>query len=181
MSDEKAEQQKEQEEPGEAVPPEVLLAREKGRNEELTKKLRYLQADFENYRKRADKEMMEVSESSVRNLVLRLLSVVDEFSLAIENARKEGDIQLLEGIKMVHKSLVASLEAEGLQRIRALGESFDPRLHEAVERVQGSSEDDVVVGEIRPGYTFRGQVIRPSMVKVELAAIRKAEGGGKDE
>jgi molecular chaperone GrpE len=182
LSDEKVAQQKDQKGPEEGPTPEAVLAQEKRLNEELAMKLKYLQADFENYRKRADKEKMEVRESSVRNLVLGLLSVVDELALAIENSRREGNTALLEGIKMVHKKLVASLEAEGLERIKAVGEVFDPRLHEAVEKVEGSSNGDVVVGEIRPGYTFRGHVIRPSMVKVELAAMRpKVEGGKKDE
>jgi molecular chaperone GrpE len=157
---------------GEPEPGETL-ERERKKNEELTSKLRYMQADFENYRKRVDREMENVRETSIRNLVLRLLSAVDELSLAIENARKDGNMELLEGIKMVHKNLVASLEAEGLERIPAAGEAFDPRLHEAVEKVHGSSGGDRVIGEVRPGYKFRGQVIRPSMVKVELA-----KGGG---
>lgn len=177
MSEEKAEQKKQgrEPEPGEA------LERERKKNEELASKLRYLQADFENYRKRVDKEMENVKESSIRNLVLKLLSAVDELSLAIENARKDGNLELLEGIKMVHKNLVASLEAEGVERIPAVGEAFDPRLHEAVEKVHGSSGGDRVVGEVRPGYKFRGQVIRPSMVKVELARGREAKGMSGNE
>ena len=182
MSDEKVAQHKDQKGSGEGVSPEALLVQEKTRNEELVRQLKYLQADFENYRKRTDKETMEAGESSVRNLVLRLLSVVDELALAIENARKDGSVELLEGIKMVHKNLVASLEAEGLERMKAVGEAFDPRLHEAVAKVQGSSKSDVVIEEIRPGYTFRGRVIRPSMVKVELGALEpKVEGGRKHE
>ena len=160
---------------------DLLLAQEKKRNEDLMTQLKYLQADFENYRKRTDKQLAEVRESSVRNLVLRLLSVLDELGLAVENARKDGDVELLEGIKMVHKNLSSALEAEGLERIDAVGETFDPRLHEAVEKVRGSSNGDLVVGELRPGYTFRGQVIRPSMVKVELGSVKPKVEGKKSE
>lgn len=166
---------------GSAVP-EALLAQEKKRSEELLMKLKYLQADFENHRKRADKEMREVEEASVRGLVLKLLSVLDELGLATENAKSGKGGELLEGIKMVHKNLNAVLESEGLRKIKAVGEPFDPKVHEAVEKVEGSSKGDVVVGEIRPGYMFRGQVIRPSMVKVELASkVAKVEGAKKHE
>lgn len=170
MSDETAKQSVGRQAVSEDASPEALLAREKKKGEELLVKLKYLQADFENYRKRNDKEMREAEEASVRSLVLKLLSVLDELGLAIQNSKPVGGGSLLEGIKMVHKSLNAALESEGLRRIKAVGEPFDPRLHDAVEKVEGSSKGDVVIGEIRPGYTFRGQVIRPSMVKVELAS-----------
>jgi molecular chaperone GrpE len=153
------------------VSPENLLSQEKRKNEEYLTRLKYLQADFENYRKRAGKELKDTVDSSLRGLVTTLLSTLDELELAIENARKgEHNGELLDGLKMVQKNLVSSLEAAGLSKIDCVGKPFDPSLHEAVEKVEGSSaEKDTVVGEIRPGYTFRGRVIRPSMAKVELA------------
>jgi molecular chaperone GrpE len=146
------------------------LAVEK-REEELLTRLKYLQADFENYRKRTEKEVKDVEEYSVRNLVTNLLSVVDELELAVEHAESgDGRTELREGIEMVHKNLMSALESVGLKRIAAVGKPFDPEFHEAVEKTEGrSSREDMVVEEVRPGYTFRGQVIRPSMVKVELA------------
>jgi molecular chaperone GrpE len=179
LSDEKVKQSTGPREEGAPSAAEALLAQEKKKGEELLMKLKYLQADFENYRKRTVKEMREVEDASVRNLVLKLLSVLDELGLAIQNAKPDEGGELLEGIRMVHKNLNAALESEGLRRISAVGEPFDPSLHEAVEKVEGSSQgDDVVVGEIRTGYTFRGQVIRPSMVKVELALKAAKVGGG---
>jgi molecular chaperone GrpE len=148
-----------------------LLGEEKRKNEECLTRLKYLQADFENYRKRADKELKDTVDSSLRGLVTTLLNALDELELAIENAQKgERTGGMLDGLKMVQKNLVSSLEAAGLSKIDCVGKSFDPSLHEAVEKVEGSSvEKDTVREEIRPGYTFRGRVIRPSMVKVELA------------
>ncbi len=148
-----------------------LLAEEKRRSEELLTRLKYLQADFENYRKRVEKEIKDVEEYSTRSLVASLLSVVDELELAVEHAGGEkGGRDLKEGVRMVHKNLMSALESAGLKRIEAVGKPFDPGLHEAVEKVQGKSRgEDIVVEEVRSGYTFRGQVIRPSMVKVELA------------
>ena len=152
------------------------LESEKRRNEELLTRLRYLQADFENYRKRADREMQEVEERSVQGLVSRLLSVLDELELASTNASKPSQTKAVEeGIKMVYKNLNSVMKTAGVKKIEAVGMPFDPRLHEAVEKVEGSGKADTVVGEIRSGYTFRGQVLRPSMVKVELAMKKAGE------
>lgn len=156
---------------GEEAELKAALDEERKRNEEYLTRLKYLQADFENYRKRADKELRDTVDSSLRGLVTTLLSALDELELAIENTQKgEHSGEMLDGLKMVQKNLVSSLEAAGLSEIDCVGKPFDPSLHEAVEKVEGSSvEKDTVREEIRPGYTFRGRVIRPSMVKVELA------------
>ncbi len=155
----------------EEVEPEEILERERKKNEALLTKLRYLQADFENYRKRTEKEIKDVEEFAVRSLVLRLLNVLDELELAIQNAEKSSPKrEVVEGLRMVYKNLNATLEAEGLKSIEAVGKPFDPKLHEAVEKVQGKSREDVVVNEIRRGFAFRNQVIRPTLAKVELAA-----------
>jgi molecular chaperone GrpE len=154
---------------------EDILAQEKKRYEELLNRMKYLQADFENYQKRMDREMQLVEERAVLGVVSRLLSVVDELELASANASKPGQEKAVsEGIKMVYKNLNSVLRAAGVKRIEAVGMPFDPRLHEAVERVEGTGETDTVAEEIRSGYTFRGQVLRPSMVKVELA-VRKTD------
>jgi len=147
------------------------LAGEKKKNEELLNRLMYTQADLENYRKRMDKEMKEAGESLTKSLVVRLLVVQDELDLAVENAKGDGsNAELSEGIDMVKKNLEATLESVGVERIDAVGKPFDPSVHEAVEKTQGDSDKDMVVEVIRPGFTFRGQLLRPSMVKVELAS-----------
>ena len=147
------------------------LAEEKKRNDELLTRLKYMQADLENFRKRADKELKEAGESLARSLVARLLVVQDELELAAKHAEGGTDSgELKEGIGMVRKNLEAALESVGVERIDAVGKPFDPAVHEAVEKTQGDSESDMVVDEIRPGFMFRGQLLRPSMVKVELAS-----------
>jgi len=155
----------------------------KGREAELLNRLKYMQADFDNYRKRAEKDMREREEISTRGLVLRLLSVLDELDLAVKHSREDvGRTELQEGIEMVQKNLFSALESAGLQRIDPVGQPFDPAMHEAIAKVQGSSQgSDIVVDEIRAGYTFRGRVIRPSMVKVELAMKEPVEGGKVSE
>ncbi len=153
------------------------LIQEKRRSDELLTRLKYLQADFENYRKRTDKELRDREESALSGLVESLLSVMDELELAMDHARKAGQKgELLDGLEMVYKHLATSLGTTGLSRIDCVGKPFDPSLHEAVEKVQGMSGDvDVVREEIRPGYVFRGRVVRPSMVKVELAPRAQGE------
>ena len=159
---------------------EMNLEEERKRNEEYLTSLRYLQADFENYRKRVEREMGELEEFSTLALVRKLISVLDDLDLAVASATKAEDKGLLEGVKMVQKNLNSALEAEGLKTIKAVGVPFDPSTHEAVDKVQGKDNtEDIVVEELRKGYTFKGKVLRPSAVKVEMASRQpqtKGEG-----
>ncbi len=147
------------------------LAEERKRSEDLLTRLKYLQADLENQRKRMDRELKVAGESLARSLLTRLLVVQDELDLAVRHADGNGDgKELKEGIAMVRRNLWSAMESAGLERIECLGKPFDPAHHEAVEKVQGKSAgEDRVVEEVRPGFMFRGQLLRPSMVKVELA------------
>lgn len=158
---------------------EKTLEEERKRNEEYLTSLRYLQADFENYRKRVDREIRELEEFSTLGLVRKLIPVLDDLDLAVASAGKAEDKGILEGVKMVQKNLNTALESEGLQRIKAIGEPFNPSTHEAVDKVQGNDSSDKVIEEMRKGYTFKGKVLRPSAVKVELAARREPAKGGQ--
>jgi len=148
------------------------LEAEKKRNDDLLIRLKYAQADLENYRKRTDRELAEARDSSVRNLLAGLLVVQDEMDMAAEHSVGGADSgEVKEGVEMVRKKLASVLESAGVERIECVGRPFDPSLHEAVEKVQGDSPgEDIVIEEVRPGFTFRGQLLRPSMVKVELAS-----------
>src|SRR5208337_5288011 len=129
------------------------LAEGKGSDSEILNRLKYMQADFENYRKRTEKEMREIEENSSKGLVLSLLSVLDELDLAVKHARDDaGRTELQEGIEMVRKNMYSALESAGLRRIDSVGKPFDPSKHEAVAKVQGSSPGpDIVVEELRTG------------------------------
>jgi molecular chaperone GrpE len=157
---------------------EMNLEEERKRNEEYLTSLRYLQADFENYRKRVEREMGELEEFSTLTLVRKLISVLDDLDLAVASATKAEDTGLLEGVKMVQKNLNSALEAEGLETIKAVGMPFDPSTHEAVDKVQGKDNtEDIVIEELRKGYKFKGKVLRPSAVKVETAARQQQPKG----
>ena len=167
-------------------PPETLedpiqeeLAAEKKKNGELLTRLKYAQADLENYRKRVDREMKDAGESQMRGLISRLLVVQDELDLAVKHSDEGGELK--EGIAMVRKNLRSALEASGVERIDCVGQPFDPALHEAVAKVQGAADQDVVVEEVRSGFTFRGHLLRPSMVKVELASKTAKQEEDEDE
>jgi len=149
------------------------LTEEKKRNEELLTRLKYAQADLENLRKRMDKEVRDAGETVAKSLLTRMLVVQDELDLASKHSEdgERGGDTLKEGILMVRRNLVTALESAGVERIEAVGKPFDPTVHEAVEKVEGGAHGkDMVVEEVRPGFLFRGALLRPSMVKVELAS-----------
>jgi molecular chaperone GrpE len=150
---------------------------ERKRSQELLTRLKYAQADLENYRKRAERDAREAGEAELRGLVSRLVVVLDELDLAVKHAADEaGKPELTEGVGMVRRNLENALESAGVERIDCVGKPFDPALHEAVEKIQGKSPgEDTVVEELRPGFVLRGQLLRPSMVKVELARREPAE------
>lgn len=159
-----------------------LIEEEKTRGEDYLAQLKYLQADFENYRKRVEREIRDIEDFSTSSLIRRLLPVLDDMELAVSSAEK-GDSGMVEGIRMVQKNLSAALQSEGLKPIDAVGKPFDPEFHEAVERIDGTgkSDRDMVVAEIRRGYTLKDKVLRPSMVRVESAAKKRPETSDKKE
>jgi len=154
-----------------------LIEQEKTRGADYLVQLKYLQADFENYRKRVDREIRDMEDFSTSTLIRKLLPVLDDLELAASSAEKNEESKgFLEGIAMVQKNLTAVLQSEGLKTIEALDKPFDPELHEAVERVDGTGNSrDMVVGEIRKGYILKDKVLRPSMVRVESAVKDNGE------
>lgn len=129
--------------------------------------LQRLKAEFDNYRKRIAKEQAGLMERAAATLVHRLLPVLDNFDLAVAAAEDSKDFdRMLRGIEMVFGELREVLAQEGLQRIEAKGQPFDPNFHEAALEVDGGGDEPMVADELRSGYLFKGRVLRPSMVKV---------------
>jgi molecular chaperone GrpE len=132
--------------------------------------LRRLQADFENYRKRVERQFEDLAARGVTALLSRLLPVLDALDLAEEHllAEAPGDGALAVETKALVQArglLLDTLSKEGLERSGAVGEPFDPTVHDAVAHAEG--EDGPVIDEVlRAGYRWRGQVLRPAMVKV---------------
>ena len=150
---------------------EVLLECEKKRSEDYLTRLRYLQADFENFKKRSDREAEQVKSYCIERLVIQLLDVVDELELAVKNGEISISTEtLLEGVEMTLKKLRKVLEQEGVFPIEnPEGKAFDPSLHNAIAAVESDDlAESTVVEEIRKGYMMRGKVIRPTIVKVAV-------------
>jgi molecular chaperone GrpE len=129
--------------------------------------LRRVQADFENYRKRVIKEQTALVDRATEGLIEQLLPVLDSFELALQNAGVDGpdSENVRKGVELVYAELVGVLEKAGLSRVEAEGKPFDPNVHEAVMQEEGNG-DPVVTDVLRTGYTLKGRVLRPAMVKV---------------
>jgi molecular chaperone GrpE len=127
--------------------------------------LKRVAADFENYRKRANREREEMVTRASERLVIDLLPVVDSLEAALA-AETDGATQerLLIGVRNTHQQLMGILMAHGLEAITAHGRPFDPHLHDAVSG--GGDGHLVVIDEIRRGYSLNGRVIRPALVRV---------------
>ena len=161
-------------EPRPELPPETTndleeeLAEAKRQAEEYRDHLQRLQAEFDNYRKRVLKEQTRAVEMASQPLVVRLLEVLDEFDLALLAAGQRPDFEKFhKGVELVYAKLIDSLRSEGLQRIEAEGEPFDPAEHEALMQT-GEGDGEPHVAEVfRQGYRLKGAVIRPASVRVE--------------
>jgi len=123
------------------------------------------QADFINYKRRSEQEREELAQLANSVLILSLLPVLDDFERAfVSIPPKLEKMSWMDGIKLVERKLWASLEAQGLSPIKALGEPFDPNLHEAVRQDKG--KEGIVIEEVQKGYKLYDRVIRPAMVVV---------------
>jgi len=128
-----------------------------------------LKAEFDNYRKRIEKEKEELIKFGKEELLAELLSILDSFDLALDSTKDEKNEakSIKEGVKLIHKQFKEVLEREGLKKLEVQGEKFDPNLHYAVEYQESDKhKDNEILKEIRPGYLLHGRVIRPTMVVV---------------
>lgn len=150
-----------------------LEAERKKSNEYLTR-LKYLQADFENYEKRVKREREEVIKMSSEQIVKKLLSVLDDMELAAAEGRKiKGAEMVTKGLEMILANLTEILAQEGVAKIDALNKPFDPSKHEAASFIENDEvEENIVVRELRKGYTLNGRVVRPSVVEVARKTVK---------
>ena len=138
---------------------------------ELKELMQRLQADFENHKKRADKEKGELVQYANQKMVLELLPVLDSFEAALANSD--------EGMKIIYTQLIKTLSAYGLKKINAKGEKFDVNMHEAMMTEEGEGED-VVLDELQSGYVMNDLVVRPTKVKISKKNDKKKNSSKKD-
>ncbi len=163
---------------------EELLESEKKLSEDYLTRLKYLQADFENLKKRYDREAEQIRNYGNERLIISLLDVLDELELAVKNGEISTEPEsLIEGIEMTLKKLRKVLEQEGVTPIESPeGKIFDPARHNAIVTEE---KDDVpectVLEEIRKGYIMKGKVIRPTIVKVAVKPTKNQNQSNQTE
>jgi molecular chaperone GrpE len=129
-------------------------------------------ADFDNYRKRIERERGTAERSGKRAVILALLEVMDDFDRALEHVDQSPDA-VVEGLRAIHKRLAEALKAQGVTPIESVGKQFDPMAHEAVGAIEAGAskagtalESGAVLDETRRGYRWDGEVLRPARVHV---------------
>lgn len=148
---------------------------EEGSSEEnpelLQLKDKYLRtlAEYENFRKRSEKEKAQMFELGAKSIIEALLPVVDNFERALSHVQEEEkDSPFVKGIEGIYKQIQKMFADCNIQEIEALGKKFDPALHNAVmTEEEGDAEEDTITQDLQKGYTYRGSVVRHSMVKVK--------------
>ena len=135
--------------------------------EDLTDRLKRQMAEFENFRKRTEKEKSTMYEMGARDMIEKILPVVDNFERGLSSVPDEGEKAFAEGMEMIYKQLMKVLEDIGVKPIEAVGQPFNPDFHNAVMHIEDESlGENVVAQELQKGYMYRDTVIRHSMVQV---------------
>ncbi|MGD2279469.1 MAG: nucleotide exchange factor GrpE [Candidatus Omnitrophota bacterium] len=135
-------------------------------------------ADYENARKRMEKEKWDHRKFANEGIISRLFPIVDNFDMALAAMEKAEDKEaVMDGIKLVQKEFHRILDENGVEKIKTVGEQFDPNFHDAVSVVETEEEPDgVIVDEVRAGYTLNKRLLRPAQVRV-AKNISHVEGG----
>jgi molecular chaperone GrpE len=144
---------------------------------ELTETLVRRQADFENFRKRVERERKDDARRGTLRLIQELLPVLDGFERALAGHPAQDDYR--KGVELIYRGLWDTLAKQGLERIAAEGKPFDPHFHEAIERVETHEHpDNWVLQVFQQGYLLEGRVLRPSLVRVSASPEGAGGGGG---
>ena len=136
--------------------------------EELTDRVRRQMAEFDNFRKRTEKEKTQMFETGAKSIVEKILPVVDNFERGLAAVtEEEKGTPFVEGMEKIYKQMMTVLEEAGVKPIEAVGQEFDPNLHNAVMHVEDEEfGENIIAEEFQKGYTYRDSVVRHSMVKV---------------
>ena len=154
-----------------AAPADALTAeRDQALKEkaELVELLQRRQAEFDNFRRRAEREKSEVREFAHSDSVSAILPILDDFERALKT--ETVDKAYARGMELIYQRLAEALKKLGLESISTKGQKFDPHVHHAVDMVETADvEEQTILEEYQPGYNFRGRLLRPAMVKVAVA------------
>jgi molecular chaperone GrpE len=159
------------------------LRKAKESSESSLNKMKYLMADFDNYRKQMERQVASKAESIRAELLLKFLNIRDDYVRALSVARqsKSEQIVVIEGLEGILKNIDSLLASEGVREIEAIGTPFDPNVHDAIAY---SARDDLaentVTSEIRKGYMLNGRVLRPSLVEISKKIIKNSVNDTKE-
>ena len=134
---------------------------------ELHDRLLRRQADFDNFRKRAERDRSDFLQFAGMEFARELLPILDDFDRALKV--ETADANYAKGVELIYARMYETLKKMGLEPMDTVGKTFDPNLHQAVERVETDvAEDQTILGEFQKGHTFKGKLLRPAMVKVAV-------------
>jgi molecular chaperone GrpE len=140
-----------------------------GELDDLRQTLLRRQADFDNYRKRIEKERTEDSKRSTARVIEGLIPVIDGFEHALAAHGQNDYENYRKGFELIYKQLIENVTKLGAERIDPVGKQFDPHQHQAMDRLETTDhEDGTIVQTFQPGYLFHGRVLRPAMVRVAV-------------
>jgi molecular chaperone GrpE len=141
------------------------LAKLRAERDELVDRLARMQAEFDNARKRAQREQEHFRDYALTDTIRLLIPVLDSFDRALQSSPEKSEFHV--GVELIQKQLQDALTKLGVRPVAAKGELFDPRLHEAIEMVDtNEAEDQTVIEELQRGYKLKDRLLRPAMVKV---------------
>jgi molecular chaperone GrpE len=145
------------------------MAKLTGDLEQLRQTLLRRQADFENYRKRIEKERFEDSKRATARVIEGLIPIIDGFEHALAAHREAEYENYRKGFELIYKQLLDNLTRLGVERVDPIGKPFDPHLHQAMDRTETTEHaDGIILQTFQPGYVFHGRVLRPAMVRVAV-------------
>ena len=155
-----------------SVKEELYKARESSDNN--LNRLKYIMADFDNYRKQMEKQIASKIESSRAELLMKFLNIRDDYSRALEIAKQsKSETVVIEGLEAILKNLDSVLKSEGVIEIETIGTPFDPNIHDAISfSYQDNVSENAVTGEIRKGYMLNNKVLRPSLVEISKKIVK---------
>ncbi|KYK25353.1 hypothetical protein AYK26_06260 [Euryarchaeota archaeon SM23-78] len=146
---------------------------------ELTEILQRVQAEFENYKKRCEKENSEFIKYANADLIKKLLPILDNFELALKDCRAKDDFY--KGMELIYSHLIEALHSQGLKHIECVGKKFDPYYHEALLTEESDKEKNTILEEMQKGYLLNDKVIRHSKVKVAKKKKEEKKQGDTQE
>ena len=150
-------------------PLEKTIAQLKAQRDDYYERMLRKHADFENYKKRAEKDKREFQQYALSDFMLELVSILDNFDRALSHGEDQASPDYRKGIELIHRQLRDLMEKKGLRAMETEGKPFDPTIHEAILREQHDElPENTILQELQKGYYFREKLLRPAMVKVSF-------------